>query len=1306
MRCKPFGGFCSTLYSSIGIKTGEQGVNENEDITFAKRTLASSPIIENIIPEFRVNIRKPFKGVSSASFNDDDYQVLIPNEMDSQLDAFSDDESDNEIFPQNQNQNQTPSTSATTTTSTTSTTTSTKIRSVQILVKLRSLLINGIEFTTKSEIRSSCVIPGIQTHGGEDSLLISLKSGFILLIRLYYIPRQYMDSDYIHQTNSPVIHTGNSIFKPFVVQWWNMNMSINDYLLPSGCTLHSDKSGLSVVSTSASRAFRIYNVQVGNSGIILKKHFNVKINGIILHSCFANPFTNSNSNSITNSNNTNTNNTNTNTNTNTTNTQDIDHVTFLSLVFTDFRRLVIELCSWSTVEAITQSFKKTSLPLPNNFEIPILVISLGNNNSFLFINQSNLIIVSIQNILSADYSFATCESPWSPSEFPTNYYKSASISETESETVSDSKSDQVYISTDAGIVYKIMISNNRIISSSAIIRVADPISIFSLELCPKGFNFIYGSDSGGNKSLLIKHLSSLSTSDGTIKFSEPRLIKDYKNWSPLLDIEILNSFRPTKFNYISNQELWGISGLGKRCKISHFKYGYSAQRKSDTYEVLRKAHKLFEVSLDGEFYLVCTFPYQSVVLKYKNEWILTEVSDAKILPGATIYAGSIINDKEEEVLFQVSSNEMLLSDFYEELNRQVFTNKILYCDVYQKWVVLISEGERDGETVLELYKFKSDDEEEEDGGIVELIARHPLSSQPSTVKLLTLNNPHNLFIAVGTFDGNLELYEGPLLNYHRTIWLEHYNQYAKDDFIGEEMVIAHDIVEINNYLLIGSSQGHTLKFHINDKEELVCDYFLKIGTNPITFCINLDLNITFIVCKGLWMLNLYESQYPMRVYFDETYERSIFAVMPIPKNKVAEDSQIYFAAIREDGLSLCAVSTFIGPCVKQISIPEPVKRIRYLDYLSIFMILCKSKNPKNRLKFFDRKSMKLLNHQEVSGRHGSREISIFSKNEYPISCCIWSILRNGHYTKKVLIGCSVESDGGGGGGTTGSGSGSFKVLDISKRISNESESISVKVTELISFPFDNPITNIIQINNDIHFSSKNHICYTSYDLEEKRLKPVTILATLASEIISMDYKPKDQLFITTKFDSVYKLLYIGDGNKVTLKYISNDPYPNNFINQAQMGGKIVAGDQLHSSLSIIDYENDMYSSRVSFKVPSLPRVYEASFRCVWMPTTTTTTTTTNNNNTILIIGVNGEIGYLSLLNRNGLQYTTLKNKLGITTSIEEEIKKLDRPFFNKLSGTGLLSLNKPAFDYKGNSGKFIDYDLQEISTKCTIEFCI
>ena len=337
-----------------------------------KQTLLHSPIITNIITDFKVRINKPFKGVSSESFNDEEFQTLIPKEEDSQLDAFgdSDDDDDQLLFG--------VSNDTTVTLPEQSQQITPQFKTVEVIVKHTSIVVDGIEFSTKSAIRSSCVVKS-STNEDEHHLFISLKSGFLLLIRLYYVPRYYKDNSYEFQTNHNVDNgEGNSIFKPFVIQWWDTGSDQPTPGLEScGSLLKSSPSGLSTVAFSSSRSFRLYMTQSSTGGTVLRNHINIPMDGFLIDACFIEP--------------------------NATVQTDM----LFTLIFTETRRLTINLFLWSNVEGVWQGFSREVLPLENDTEIPVFVAPLTNNCSFLFVSPTKLTIVTIHDIISASYEFIT-----------------------------------------------------------------------------------------------------------------------------------------------------------------------------------------------------------------------------------------------------------------------------------------------------------------------------------------------------------------------------------------------------------------------------------------------------------------------------------------------------------------------------------------------------------------------------------------------------------------------------------------------------------------------------------------------------------------------------------------------------------------------------------------------------------------------------------------------------------------------------------------------------------------------------------
>lgn len=92
----------------------------------------------------------------------------------------------------------------------------------------------------------------------------------------------------------------------------------------------------------------------------------------------------------------------------------------------------------------------------------------------------------------------------------------------------------------------------------------------------------------------------------------------------------------------------------------------------------------------------------------------------------------------------------------------------------------------------------------------------------------------------------------------------------------------------------------------------------------------------------------------------------------------------------------------------------------------------------------------------------------------------------------------------------------------------------------------------------------------------------------------------------------------------------------------------------------------------------------------------------DNDKSVICISTNGEIINLRMINQSDNELINLNSQT--KTPLNNLIQKLERPFINKLSGTGLLSLNKPRFNclINQNNESIVDYDLEELSSHDSI----
>lgn len=1244
-------------YPNISPDEFLEGKNRIKRDKIVKETLLHSPVIIKIIPNFQVSLSKKFKGPPSVSVNDESDQFLCPREEDSEFDVFNDDE--DEIFyniddssgkqpHENKIEEHDPHIN---------------LSLVSVIIRTTSLLINGIEFPLKSTVRSACVIKGVENGSTkeEDSLFLSLKSGFLFLIRLFFVRRSWKDIDYEKQL--PEGAENSCIFKPFIVQWWDTSSELSvPKLYSSGYSLAAHSSGMTAVSLSASGLFRIYNCQHTDAGIMFMGHYNVPVEGLILHSCFAEPLSNS--------------------------TLDT-HRLFLVLTFTDSRRLEVSLYNWVSGDELTSSLTKTSLPLENTFPIPIFIVPL-NNGRFLFVSPKEFIIISVHDITSVNYDFSYTS--WDGG-FPTNYYKPvASIRE-----LDDSKSDEVLMSTDGGLIYSIIISESGGVSVTPVVRIGEPISIFSLEKFDADYYLTYSNEFGSNREVVISDLFSNDYLDTLTnihkpKISEMLLIRDYKNWSPVLDSIVIDSFSSRTIRNRSSQELWVLTCTGKRTRLNHLRLGYPARKEGKVYEQLRKAESIKFIFLGDKRYLFCNMPYETLVLETANDFNddLVELED----PAIDTSKKSLMIDyfaPDLEFILQITNKDILLSNIEETIfSVSLDEEEILACDIMGQYILVITEDANLTKSLklIEIASLGGLSQREYNYSILSLLT---IQYEPSLVRFINKNN--SIFIIVSSYDGELHIYkldENFNFNHQRSynITAFHFEELDKETF--DAFVVSDLKYNGESSIFIGLRNGFYCHLNVDDDFHLSCRNFLRIGDSPVkVVCCLYDKANVFLLSKTLWLINFDDSEYPTQVFFDERYDRNITHVaeiIPNPSEMNADTNLKRLGFIRDEGFTIGSVYTFVKPSVRGASIADTARKIIYMEHISTFILLCKSKD-RNRLKLIDRKSMKELSYEPISSTKQNRPLEyIFKKDEYPISGCVWSISRGNKISKKLLIGCSFNEK-----------SGSLKVLDIWKNRSSKPETDFVNITQLASFEHEQQVSAIQQVENNIVFSSGNGIFATRYDQEEKRLKPFVNLASFSSEVTSLNVCQDNSILVSTKFDSIFRLALFEDNDiDFTLRVISKDPSPKSVLNLTLVGRKIAAVDKLHSSLLFFEPVNGSLEASFMYKLPSISKIYLSNFSPYWENTASSV-----KDPQLICVGFNGEIISIRLIASDGDELQNISQYLAIQKEhgklIEQVIEILNRPFMEKVTGKGLRSVNKPYFDFHDNKGKVVDYDIDEFT---------
>lgn len=1232
-----------------------EGLRPPRDVpnTYIKKTLLRSSVVVKFFPEFCVCTNKPLEGLSSTSVNDEHDQTLHSVEHDS---FFSSDMGDDDDLMMGLDTEET---------SLFLKTESPTYSTIHVVARYTSLLIEDVEFGFNCSVSDVVRIRSdLASDSPEDSLLVSLDSGFLLLIRIWKVPRSFLGVGFSSKKdNIPETFTLH-VYKPFVVQWWRQGDRHRPDI--TGLTLSYHPAGLAIVSTSAQSLFRVYLPLMTDNGLCLRPHFNIPIDGIILHSCFAHPLRTSNADM---------------------------QILFLTVTFTTEKRLVLTLFSWFVADQLSGNIKRTQLPLSVAHPFPIMVIPLPNIVSFLFVYPHSLEIVSAHNIWSADYSFKSFAFN---GLFPTAFH-CISKDNLKGSTSQDLTGDEVFLATDSGVIYRILVTENDELECLEFFKIGDSISKFSIlpaDSAP-GYILEYSNDMGGAKRFHISRslLSVRSTTNSQrTPYSNVHIIKGYKGWSPVLDVVVV----ALPLRAFLQHQIWGLTGSPKRPKLTQFLRGYLVQKESKCYTDLRKNKQAFRFQIGQRIFIVCTLSAGSKLLEYSPEKLGSKVEgDEPICEiespffesnSQTLFCCNLFN---RGIMVQYLSNGILLSDF-QSSRFESFGNKVLLkVSVADEFVVLVFKSY--DIVLLEVFRIAdiTDFSGPEDKLFFVSLLSQVVDLDFCSMHACILKG--SLLVFIGFFSGKIIL-NSTLL---KSSAFQTFNlQLRNEDHISGhiyEACVPHSFVFIEHKqtLFVGTKCGTVCTFGLDENLRALAENSYKLCKSAIDLHLSAnDPNFLFVTSTSLWLFDFYSSPAPLPMSFNERVDRTVFSLAELP---TCNPHRLEFAFLRDEGLCLGSVFTHPMSLVKEVTTGEGAKKVVFSIDMNLFVVLCQSKDPRNRLIFVDRKLMKVLPHVENgsgSDTDGDSKNTCFEALEMPKCAYFWTVVRQGRVSRKLIVGTESGKTGG------------LKILDFRRIVSNPKEPI-IEMREIYSLSHNQPVSSIVQIGNTILFGSGYWVNSTVYLLEQKRFGEVEQVVKLPSNVTSLD-SDGSHVLVNTLEDSVFTFDVLATEQENPAQYIDyiyNDSTQRSLTNHLQLDSRIIAGDKLHSSVVVIETTQPVRNHQLTYQVLFIPRVYKYvprnhdrfhSRSCNGLPP-------------VLCVGVNGEIIELTIAGDKELYLEKLKErlkakyKLMLENPITELTERLSRPFEGKVTGKGLQNIYRPFFSYEANKDKVIDLDINELS---------
>lgn len=945
-----------------------------------------------------------------------------------------------------------------------------RLCTARVLVRNKSLLINNNVFPLPALIRSAALLPGISiVHEGkhypnEDNIIISLSTGYLLLLRLVYVNRVF----------KPVLYQWNKIFDPKVDE-------ITDRL---GHVVACHKSGFYFTISAYNNYMAIFECFNTKQGTYFQKPQNIKIDGTIVHSCLLDSVN-----------------------------QLLDNSAFCSfaLVLSDEQRLQARTFEWLKNDG-SSIVSRSTLPLVNKFEIPCFVIPLRTMQSVLCVSEKLLNVITAHQVHSGGTDFLKHRYTGS---FPLAYYQPERPF---LYTPADGEGyAEVLISSIEGVIFLVSIIGNERIEIIPLVKVKHFVSVFTLEridsadnLDEAKFIFAFGSEKSTGFAQRVRFLQ--VPTGGYREFEVLEILEKYDNWAPLLDFECINGSKHKSGH--SSQELWLCSGEEKAGAITHMRIGIRASR-SKIHTSFKKITDFFPIhfstpELRHNYYFLANAGLETKVYSYledTDEMLDVPFSTGIVTESSTIGAKLL---KGAEAMVQVTNDQIRICNIQNNFRLKQSSSEILLADICENYVAYIAFSEHSNVFKL-CYKYIDAAQVESDPEkIIHDLAQTPLSFEPTVIKLFEFAD--SMFIALGSTTGRLVFYKFETLVKTMTFF--------------QELPLAvffetgiHDVLAFNdNNDELWVYASDKLGSYSNFRLQIDCQKFivwdtngLNLGTLPITFELSEDKRHIFMMSKHLWRLNTKSpNSQPQTVFFDGvTNEKNVFAMASLQLSKLRK-----FAILREDGLCMSSLSEIPGGCPRTFSLGFTPNKFKYISYLHTFCLISNDLGTGNRLSFFDSKNFKKVKGKEVS-KH-NKEL-IFNKSERLLSISEWDIRKSNKRSvyKNVVVGCQY-----------GATEGLVHVIEL-KREKNERDLIKVVNLYTWKTGGPVFALQQLHGHNVLIYSSGSSIYTRKYSSDKGTIEPPKKQFTCGSLVVSITMK-ESMVVVTTKSTSVAVFAYEND----------------------------------------------------------------------------------------------------------------------------------------------------------------------------------
>ncbi|RPA86016.1 hypothetical protein BJ508DRAFT_411612 [Ascobolus immersus RN42] len=803
---------------------------------------------------------------------------------------------------------------------------------------------------------------------------------------------------------------------------------------------------------------------------------------------------------------------------------ELDHTLLLLTVIDAQKNYRVILHEWNNITK--QSLKdidlrKEGIRLFDNVTMPLYVVPLSTNSTFLMVTEYEILFGSAAEIHSGNSNFIPLQ--YNSSRIllsPSNLVSSiATISKAKS---FKSRIDYVYYTLSSGSVHLLELEvkdlktpevlAHCLVSHPSSLLPSPSIAVFSDLLTANDTLIIPGECSSGG--ILILHPSA-SKATFTPEF-HPVL----SNYAPIFDTALVPPpTSPTSDgpgSIFERDRLFVTAGVGPGGAVAELRTGYQAQvqTSADYVPLIRDIWALPDANGTGFYLLSSTNDASNMVYLDRDggmEMVDEGIAHALNLDAATVAAG-----RSGDVSVQVTKSSVRLvrlGSVKEEGGVVVKTEPfvrdcgagetIVRADVKCGYIaVVMSVG---NEVRLVIAEAPSDGRIGE--GALNPIGEHVLlSDESSTVGIVEIGGA--IHVMVGTWGSSVQVYrleEGFGLMPVTEVALEE----AKDGDISMEpgAYICEDVQvlehEGHTRLFCGLRGGSLVSFNVDNEDDMLslnARQEARIASVPVMFMKGTSKSSMCSVVAGpdIYQLALNGSTFSISpVIFEGSQQPQINAATRL---SIPDSAHNIIVCVTEEELFYANISSSLQTCVRPIPLHATPRRLLYYSTLEILIVAClpqtQPKPSPTTLKFLNPTTGEFLHTGELLDSESKKPI--FDRpNEQINALTEWKVRApNNLEWRYIVAGTQFTSDQ--------TKKGRMVFLSVQK-----SDKGSVTIRKRYTWRLEAPVYAISPAGNKLVYSSGKSVFIGDLDVETKRFRQIDEYNKLRSPAI----------FITTSCSS-------------------------------------------------------------------------------------------------------------------------------------------------------------------------------------------